>query len=650
MPSKLPGTPPVPPDGPSLGEPRLPTSPVPVDPPVHPTPPVHPPIDPRPPIDPGPGGGDPPPVATTASITSWTQLIPQCRDADMAGSVSARIHDPLWMLTRQWQVGEYQGEDAGTPIVARVRASNAPFTRIHLGAIPPNTILAGDAYDPLAAPLETIVERRAMRPASITDAAMLSFTVEAGLQFLRMLDAQRPSQSYRSNFIAKFALPAVAVSPDDDAASRFARLAAGRALDARQLAAALRSTSAAQLAADPSLGVASGDRAEVAQAAGAWLSWYDIMFSEPTGTQDAWDPSRMEYSVTISAQLSANPFDQFNFTAGEIDDGRLDWASFDFNGEINMGTGNDRDFRDIVETTIPAPVTFRGGPAPRFWEMEDAKLAYGLLPVGPTDLVQLMMIEYASSYGNDWFVVPLDLPVGSITQVNSLVVTDTFGVKTLLQAIGTNVNVPANFTMWTPAFMKDLGSPLPGPRSNCFFLPPTLGSVLDGATLEDVAFMRDEMANLAWAIERSVQGATEQPVRRSNGGAAANTTTTSGGSLPRYLLSTTVPDNWIPLLPVELKTASGAVQSRLKRGAVLQPDGSAKIHPAEGKILNAGASLLIYDEEVPREGMHITSSRRTARWVDGATVVWTGYRRSIGRGEGSSGLQFDEVVEPFTAP
>ena len=46
--------------------------------------------------------------------------------------------------------------------------------------------------------------------------------------------------------------------------------------------------------------------------------------------------------------------------------------------------------------------------------MEDARLAYGLVPVGPTDLAHLMMIEYASSYGNDWFVVPLTLPVGSI--------------------------------------------------------------------------------------------------------------------------------------------------------------------------------------------------------------------------------------------
>ena len=47
-----------------------------------------------------------------------------------------------------------------------------------------------------------------------------------------------------------------------------------------------------------------------------------------------------------------------------------------------------------------------------------ARIAYGLMPVGPTDLAQLMMIEYASSYGNDWFVVPLD-PAGRVAHARS---------------------------------------------------------------------------------------------------------------------------------------------------------------------------------------------------------------------------------------
>ena len=50
--------------------------------------------------------------------------------------------------------------------------------------------------------------------------------------------------------------------------------------------------------------------------------------------------------------------------------------------------------------------------------------------------------------------------------------------------------------------------------------------------------------------------------------------------------------------------------------------------------------LLLYDEEVPREGVHVTRGRRMARWIDGSTWVWTAFRKQVGRGEGSSGLRF----------
>ena len=108
-----------------------------------------------------------------------------------------------------------------------------------------------------------------------------------------------------------------------------------------------------------------------------------------------------------------------------------------------------------------------------------------------------------------------------------------------------------------------------------------------------------------------------------------------------------MPPNWIPLLPVQLTDpVSGRIVSRLRRGAVLQPDGSAKIHAALGQVLNAAQPLLLYDEEVPREGVHVTVRRRLARWIDGSTHVWTAYRRGVGRGEGSSGLRFDQAIEP----
>ena len=631
----------------------------PPDPPDPPPPPPHPPRPPPPPPTPPPP--PPPPAPTgpiTSSITNWNRLEPRCRDAQMSTSTSARVFDPLWFITRQWQIGEFQAEDTGSPVMARVRATNAPLSRCHLGTLPPNTRTQAPAYDPRVAPLEAIVERRRMRAADASDPRMLANAVEAGLHFLRMLELQPLAKNYRAALIAKFALqsaPIEAGDSVDDGSVRFARSMLGRAPDARRLAATFRDANAlAQLLVDPVLKIVSGDRSEVQQTALAWLAWYDALFSEPvSAADDAWDAQRIEYALTVSARMSAQPTDEVTLSVSEFDDGRFEWDAFDLNAEVNMGTDTDRAFVTLTETTVPAPVTFRGSPAPRFWEMEDAQLAYGLVPVGPTDLAQLMMIEYASGYGNDWFVVPLTLPVGSVTSVNSLVVTDTFGVRTLLRPIGDRTLPAANWSMWQHAYLRRAGGDATArPASNLFFLPPASGRVLDATPLEDVLMMRDEMANLAWAIERTIESPIEQAIRRDamvarSAGTIPPATPGDPNAPSRYLLASTVPPNWIPLLPVQLADpTSGRILSRLRRGAVLQPDGSTKIHPALGQVLNAAQPLLLYDEEVPREGVHVTVLRRLARWTDGSTHVWTAFRRSVGRGEGSSGLRFDQAIEP----
>src|SRR6185295_812983 len=357
----------------------------------------------------------------------------------------------------------------------------------------------------------------------------------------------------------------------DDATSRYMQSMAGRAPDGRQLATLLRTTGAAQLVLDTTLNIALADRPKVQQAAAAWLAWYDSMYSEPTGsTDDAWNPSRLEYALSVGTRLSANPLDDVTFSATEID-GPIDWSSFDVNSQVSLTTAADQSFTSLVEATIPEPVTFPGAPAPRFWEVEDARVAYGLVPVGPTDLAHLMAIEYASSYGNDWFVVPLTLPVGSVTRVDSLVVTDTFGVRSLIRPIGDPALPAPFFSMWQVTNMN----PGTGPKAavNRFFLPPTLPRTLDSGPLEEVRLMRDEMANVAWAIEHTVESPIERPAIRyeTNGAVPAAPASTT---LPRYVLSTTVPTNWIPLLPVQPDpTTANPKLSRLRRGRVLQTSG-----------------------------------------------------------------------------
>jgi hypothetical protein len=221
-----------------------------------------------------------------------------------------------------------------------------------------------------------------------------------------------------------------------------------------------------------------------------------------------------------------------------------------------------------------------------------------------------------------------------------------------VRPIGDPALPPAYFSLWQSAY-KNPGSATGTIATNRFFLPPTLGRTIDGAPLEDVLFMRDEMANLAWAIERTVESPIEQPGQRYEAADAAPADPAGdapAADLPRYLLSSQVAPNWIPLLPVQLPNplqpanTAGQIISRLKRGAVLQSDGTKKIHSAMGEVLNAGAQLLLYDEEVPREGVHIIRQRRLTRWTDGSTWLWTAFRNQIGRGEGSSGLQFDRLL------
>ena len=53
----------------------------------------------------------------------------------------------------------------------------------------------------------------------------------------------------------------------------------------------------------------------------------------------------------------------------------------------------------------------------------------------------------------------------------------------------------------------------------------------------------------------------------------------------------------------------------------------------------------MFEEEVPREGARITRSFQFTRWIDGSSHLWLGRRKTVGGGEGSSGLRFDKLEE-----
>jgi hypothetical protein len=217
----------------------------------------------------------------------------------------------------------------------------------------------------------------------------------------------------------------------------------------------------------------------------------------------------------VAARIGPAGQDEFTLAADQCADGTLDWYSFDRNVEVSMGT-TELELGEVeTRTVVPAPVTLPGMPSHRFWEFEDAVIDLGALRPGATDLVSLLMVETVNGFGNDWFVIPLDLPVGSLSRSRSLVVTDTFGFSQLVLPSGhPDLGGPPTgrhaWCMFQLADQPSATSSEGADEPNAFFLPATVVLPQEGPVLEEVMLLRDELANLAWAVERRLESPLER--------------------------------------------------------------------------------------------------------------------------------------------
>jgi hypothetical protein len=162
---------------------------------------------------------------------------------------------------------------------------------------------------------------------------------------------------------------------------------------------------------------------------------------------------------------------------------------------------------------------------------------------------------------------------------------------------------------------------------------------------EEVLLVRDELANMAWAVERVVQGHDGRAMNRHDEyfeRAPEPSISEAPAGMLTYELSSSVPDHWIPLVPVQINESRSV---RLRRAAMLDSQGVPQFGRAKGRVLSPhpGQRFDLYEEEIPREGVRVTRNYQYTRWLDGTTHLWIGRRKDIGRGEGSSELRFDTL-------
>jgi hypothetical protein len=283
-------------------------------------------------------------------------------------------------------------------------------------------------------------------------------------------------------------------------------------------------------------------------------------------------------------------------------------------------------------------------PNQRFWEMEESQINFGKLNAKTTDHLLLMFAEFGLVYGNDWFVIPYRIGVNTLCEINGFVVKDVFGDRTLIQTADAGKdNDWQRWNMFSLSNKDHIGS-----YNKQFFLPSTLSHSLQGDPLEKVNFMRDEMANRVWAIENIIPGATGIGI---NGYEAANKNdispapVTNSNALIRYVLGTTVPENWIPFLPMQQPGSNQDIHFQRAAMPKIGMPPTETVKPKGVLLTEQPTPYFINEEEIPYAGTIVSRSWQRARWYNGKTYNWIGRKRETGRGEGNSKLAFDQILE-----
>lgn len=586
-------------------------------------------------------------AASIPTITLWNRLEGRPRADRFDRALAAEVRDALWMVTRQWQMGELRGDDAASPIQIKVQVAQSRLRKYRPDGFAP------EPFDDTI-PLEANVERRKLPFKQGTRAISLDLRLLIGRQWLKMIGA---SALTRAEYRTKY--PIIAPDPANnldalycahpEVWSSFAAVA-GRAMDGYAFIEHL------DAGGDPVADIPSLAGEDLSVAVARFRVWYASLIYQPS-SDDAWLHDRLEYQFACSApEGSAEKV----YLAEEYFHGHLDW----YNVDIDPATPLLGDplppapMPPINQTLLPVPITFDGMPNTRWWTFEDSRTNFGDVKPDTTDLAKLLLIEFGLTVANDWLLVPYTVPAVSVVRIKGMAVTDVFGDRTWIEAAGRGLD--DHWQRWA-MFHNSIRGQGQQIADTSILLLPTAPAVQEGKPLEEVMLIRDEVANMVWGIEKTIPLPTGEPktgadaaremrafFERQSMPAAPGAILENEAKI-RYDAMTSVPENWIPFAPVHVP--GNIRQIQLQRAAMLRiieglPE--VKVRPRTSLLregLDAAQAYFLHEEEVPRAGVVVTQRFQRTRWRDGRPWVWLGVRKQTGRGEDASGLAFDRLLD-----
>lgn len=637
-------------------------------------------------------------------FATWVRIESRCRSNDLSQGIQAKIADPLWLLARQWQFGEFQGEDAGSPIKLEYSyATQSVDTCAITGHI--------HDYDPSAIPLETLVEQE--KPEFDRRSR-----VRIGQEWERSIRAALPDAA--SGIIDLFRTVYPVTLPENDewdkldyATRQFLTFMQGRVVDGKKLLQAALDTAQFLPVFNDENDPANSTIKDIAkELAGRYQDYHR---ETDTRTPSAWRSQTLDYYFKLNQPKPPDPDTvpaepKTRLIAPNYRNGDLDWHTFAIDGEVLDN------WTPLKEPIIKTPTRLSiGGTSVRWWAFEDATIDFGDLDVAKPDLAKLALMEFALIYGDDWFSVPVTVNMSNLIKITALTAYNVFGES---MSIGSARKIDdMQDKCWDLYSLRCYHNPDDDvPKEPILFIPPVAGFREESKPLEEVHLLRDEGANMVWAIERTILNQIGEPIdgfdaqrerieRRDAAeirglrsdidtirvqlatetlsdeqrseleeqisvklarieqlerGPYAKEKPKSNAQL-RYRLATKVPENWFPFIHVHvprdfrqqplISDESIAPQFpmvvRLQRAQMLRntDDELPTSIPALSRLLDDDADPLLWIDEhtIGRDGLRLQLTSQRVRWIKGKTFVWLGRKVLIGKGEGSSGLRFDVI-------
>lgn len=575
--------------------------------------------------------------------------------------LQANVHDALWILSRQNDIKEFVGENAGSAIKTKVNHISKRINKFkNQNGV--ESISSLELLEPKVEKLKSKID--------------IMSRLQMGRYWNKLLKQIGYVDLYGSSILAEFKFSESTLDNyqkelinSNSEIKQISTLLNGKVLDGWELYKKIKNLGT--ISQYNSINIDGGHLTNFNQIEGTFLHWVvqNYVQSGDTNLNTAWKPESLKYDFKCSVQENTDTtsIDKTILTANDYQNGKLDWYSFNYEESDNTNEfGN-----NVIENTIvsnekeylSSKIKFKGALSSRWWEFDDSIINLSAIKADKYNIAKLLTINHLLNFSHDWQIIPLEIPQGSLVDIESLVVTDVFGDEISISQMEPSPN-------WNMFSLNKKGDLLNGDTEGRLFIPPTIAKRIESKPIEEVLFMRDEMANMVWGIEKTIPS----PLTGSlNGDEAINNLTnyyeSSVSSLNsedgqvkslasrKFTLSSEMPENWIPFIPIKMNPTSfkniefqratfyriinknNPLETVRPKTNILLADGS--------KLPETPTSYFINEEEILQNGVTIKSTYQRARDYDGSVRTWLGRERQNGKSERSRDFKFD-TIQPFS--